>query len=84
MGNSKSNQIKLLFHADLPAQRGESEDIMTFTKYNNPNRRKARRNTYSREYKQARYEELCQLLSQCNTDSEREILTKAYNVSINP
>lgn len=71
--------------ADLPAQRGESEDIMTFTKHTNPNRRrKARRNTYSREYKQTRYVELCQLLSQCNTDSERENLTKAYDVTINP
>lgn len=84
MGNSKSNQIKLLFQADLPAQRGESGDIMTFTKHNNPNRRKARRNTYSSEYKQVRYEELCQLLSHCNTDSERENLTKAYEITINP
>ena len=57
---------------------------MTFTKHNNPNRRKARRNTYSRDYKQKQYEELCQLLSQCNTDSERKNLTKAYDVTINP
>lgn len=58
---------------------------MTFTKHNNPNRRrKARRNTYSREYKQTRYEELCQLLSQCNTDSERDNLIKAYDVTTNP
>ena len=70
--------------ADLPARRGESEVKMTFTKHNNPNRRKARKNTYSREYKQARYEELCKLLSQCSTVSERKNLTKAYDVTINP
>lgn len=57
---------------------------MTFTKHNNPNRRKARRNTYSRYYKQKRYEELCQQLAQCNSDYERDILIKAYDVTINP
>lgn len=58
---------------------------MTFTKHNNPNRRrKARRNTYSRDYKQKQYVELCQLVTQCNTETERDILTKAYNVTINP
>lgn len=58
---------------------------MTFTKYTNPNRRrKARRNTYSRDYKQKQYEELWQQIAQCNSDYERDILIKAYDVTINP
>lgn len=57
---------------------------MTFTKHYNPNRRKARRNTYSRDYKKKQYEELCQQIAQCNTDYERNILINAYDVTINP
>lgn len=55
---------------------------MKFSKYNQ--RKKRRKSGYSREYRQARHDELCRLISDCKTDTERELLIKAYEVSINP
>nr|DAR80179.1 MAG TPA: hypothetical protein [Caudoviricetes sp.] len=55
---------------------------MKFSKYNQRKRR--RESGYSREYRQARHDELCRLISGCKTDAERELLIKAYEVSINP
>ena len=56
--------------------------VMKFSKYNQRKRR--RKSGYSREYRQARHDELCRLISDCKTDTERELLIKAYEVSINP
>lgn len=59
---------------------------MKFTRYNNPRKkkRKTRKPPYSESYINERKEELYQLLSEANSDYERDMLIKAFNVSIRP
>lgn len=58
---------------------------MKFTKYNNPNKKRTgKRSTYSKQYKEDRYNEMCELLANCKDEKDKEILRKAYSISINP
>ena len=59
---------------------------MKFTKYNNPNKRRApkRRTPHSQEYINERREELIKLLAKADDSKEEEMLIATYQVSINP
>lgn len=48
------------------------------------NKPRKRRSPYSKEYIEARREEMYQLLGQAKTESERDAIIKAFNASINP
>jgi hypothetical protein len=56
-----------------------------FTKHNNPSRkRRARRSPYSQAYIEDRRNEMNQLLAGAKTEAEREIIQKAFDVTIRP
>ena len=55
---------------------------MRFTKYNNPNRRKKNSIKYSRSYIEEQRDEMYKLLSQAETQEQRDNIIKAFNVSI--
>ena len=59
---------------------------MKFTKYNNPNKRRApkRRTPHSKEYINERKAELIKALAQTDDPKEQEMLIKTYSISINP
>lgn len=58
---------------------------MKFSKYNNPNRRKAKRKSpYSQEYINERKKEMFSLLAKAETEAEKDGIIKAFNISINP
>lgn len=56
-----------------------------FTKFRNPNRRRrVRRSQHSQEYICEREKELYKLLANAKDDEEKELLWKAFDVTINP
>ena len=57
---------------------------MRFSKYNNPNKKQYRKPAYSRSYCLEKKDELFRLLANAETESAKEMLIKAYNVSIYP
>lgn len=57
---------------------------MKFSKYNNPNRKRRRRSTYSTQYIEERKQELMTLLTEAKTDNERQMLIEAYRICVNP
>ncbi len=61
---------------------------MKFSKYNNPNKRNKRksrkRSPYSKAYIEECREQMYQELAKCKTESERDMIIKAFYVSINP
>lgn len=58
---------------------------MKFSKYNNPNCRKNRiRRNYSNVYREQMKNQLRELLAKCETEEQRNILLKAYDITMNP
>ena len=59
---------------------------MRFSKYNNPNRKRKpkRRSPYSQEYINERKDEMYRLLTECKTEEEKDMIIKAFNVTIYP
>ena len=58
---------------------------MKFSKYNNLGKRRIRRkNPYSQEYINERKNEMFSLLARANTEAEKNLIIKAFHVSINP
>ena len=68
------------------AKSSERGNKMKFTKYNNPNKRRApkRRTPHSKEYINERRAELIEALAKTDDPSEQEMLIKTYSISINP
>lgn len=58
---------------------------MKFTKYNNPKKkRKARYSPYSQQYISERRDEMYQLLAKAETESQRDAIIKAFDITIHP
>ena len=57
---------------------------MKFSKSRNPRKKTARRSPYSAAYIEERRRELDELLAKAKSDDERDMLIKAYSISINP
>lgn len=56
-----------------------------FTRFNNPNRkRKTRKSPYSQQYINERRNEMYKLMVNTETDEEKDILQKAFSITINP
>ena len=56
-----------------------------FTRFNNPNRkRKTRKSPYSEQYIKERRNEMYKLMANAETDEEKDILQKAFSITINP
>lgn len=56
-----------------------------FTRFNNPNRkRKTRKSPYSEQYIEERRNEMYKLMANAETDEEKDILQKAFSITINP
>lgn len=56
-----------------------------FTRFNNPNRkRKTRKSPYSEQYIEERRNEMYKLMVNTETDEEKDILQKAFSITINP
>lgn len=56
-----------------------------FTKYNNPSkRRNVRRSGHSEAYIVEMRKQRDELLARCKTDADRDMILKAYDVSIKP
>lgn len=54
-----------------------------FTRYNNPNRRRASKaSTYSQAYVEERREEMYRLLAQAGTSNERDLIADAFKISV--
>lgn len=60
---------------------------MKFSKYNNPNKKHRRKHTttpYSREYIEEQKKQLYALLAKAKTEEEKDMIIKAFDVSIHP
>lgn len=60
---------------------------MKFSKYNNPSKKHRRKhiNTpYSKEYIEEQKEQLYALLAKAKTEEEKDMIIKAFDVSIHP
>ena len=57
---------------------------MKFTKYNNPNRKRIRKHTHSRSYCIEMQNEMYQALANAETEADKDMIIKAYNISLNP
>ncbi len=56
-----------------------------FTRFNNPNRkRKTRKSPYSQQYINERRNEMYKLMANVETDEKKDILQKAFSITINP
>ena len=56
-----------------------------FTRFNNHNRkRKTRKSPYSEQYIEERRNEMYKLMANTETDEEKDILQKAFSITINP
>lgn len=56
-----------------------------FTRFNNPNRkRKTRKSPYSQQYINERRNEMYRLMANAKTDEEKDLIRKAFEVTINP
>ena len=58
--------------------------IMAFTKYNNPNRKNKpkRKSPYSQQYINERKDEMYKILATCETEQQKDMVVKAFNISI--
>ena len=57
---------------------------MKFSKYNNPNRKTYKTYNHSRSYINEQKSEMYEMLSKAKTESEKEMIIKSYQISINP
>lgn len=56
-----------------------------FTRFNNPNRkRKTRKSPYSEQYIEECRNEMYKLMANAKTDEEKDVLQKAFSITINP
>ena len=56
-----------------------------FTRFNNPNhKRKTRKSPYSEQHIEERRNEMYKLMANAETDEEKDILQKAFSITINP
>lgn len=53
-----------------------------FSKYNQPKRRKTDKSKFSQSYINDRKNEMYKLLAEAKTEEERDIIIKAFNLSI--
>lgn len=58
---------------------------MKFSKYNNLNRRRnSIRRNHSNAYREQMKNQLYELLTKCETEEQKNILLKAYDITMNP
>lgn len=79
--NYKNNSIK----NNNPAASGIFQEVKTmrFSKYNNPNKRRARKySPYTKIERETRENELYKLLAAAETETERDALIKVFRASV--
>ena len=59
---------------------------MTWSKYSNPNRKRRpkRKSPYSQQYINERKKEMYQLLATAETEEQKDMIVKAFNITIYP